>query len=116
MLRNYEGIGQEIQRPGIWLDEVPIPDIGINDVRIKIRKTSICGTDIHIYKWNEWAQKTINTPMVIGHEFVGVVDAVGSNVHDFKPVTGFREGHVVCGLCRNCMAGGGIVRDTNGIG
>lgn len=109
---------KKYNKPGIWLDEVPIPEMGINDVFIKIKKTSICGTDIHIYKWNDWAQRTIHTPMTIGHEFVGVVEAVGSNVHDFKLgdlVSG--EGHVVCGLCRNCLAGRRhLCRKTSGIG
>ena len=94
------------REPGIWMENVPIPDVGINDVLIKVKKTSICGTDIHIYNWDEWAQKTIPVPMVIGHEFVGNVAFIGSNVHDFKIgdlVSG--EGHIVCGLCRNCMAG-----------
>jgi threonine 3-dehydrogenase len=92
--------------PGLWLDEVPVPTPGINDVLIKIKKTSICGTDVHIYKWDEWAQKTIKIPTVIGHEYVGTVEAVGSNVHDFykgELVSG--EGHLVCGHCRNCLAG-----------
>ncbi len=92
--------------PGIWLEEVSIPEIGINDVLIKVLRTAICGTDIHIYEWDPWAQKTIPTPMIIGHEFAGVIEAVGSNVHDFRPgdiVSG--EGHVVCGHCRNCLAG-----------
>ena len=92
--------------PGLRLEEVPIPDVGINDVLIKIHKTAICGTDVHIYNWNEWARRTIPVPMHVGHEFVGTVDRVGSNVHDFAPgdlVSG--EGHLVCGHCRNCMAG-----------
>lgn len=91
---------------GLWLEDVPEPEIGINDVLIKIHRTSICGTDIHIYNWDAWAQKTIPAPMTIGHEFCGVVAAVGSNVHDFFPgeiVSG--EGHIVCGHCRNCLAG-----------
>jgi threonine 3-dehydrogenase len=91
---------------GLWLDEVPIPEIGINDVLIKIHKTSICGTDVHIYNWDTWAQKTIQPPMVIGHEYVGTVAAFGSNVHHLEVgelVSG--EGHIVCGHCRNCMAG-----------
>ena len=82
------------------------PEIGINDVLIRVLKTGICGTDVHIYKWDEWAQKTIPVPMAIGHEFVGRIEAVGSNVADFFPgdiVSG--EGHVVCGRCRNCFAG-----------
>jgi threonine 3-dehydrogenase len=92
--------------PGLWLQDVPIPEIGVNDVLIKIHKTSICGTDVHIYNWIEWAQKTIPVPMHVGHEFVGRIVEIGSNVHDFEPgdlVSG--EGHVVCGRCRNCLAG-----------
>ncbi len=92
--------------PGLWLADLPIPEYGINDILIKIRKTGICGTDLHIYNWDAWSQQTINTPMTIGHEFVGVVEAVGSNVDAFKvgdPVSG--EGHLVCGRCRNCLAG-----------
>ena len=92
--------------PGLWLDEVPMPQIGINDVLIKVLRTGICGTDVHIYKWDEWAQKTIPVPMAIGHEFVGRIVEVGSNIADFFPgdiVSG--EGHVVCGRCRNCFAG-----------
>ena len=104
--------------PGIWLDDVPVPEIGINDVLIKVLKTSICGTDIHIYKWNEWAQKTVPVPMTIGHEFVGTVEAIGSNVHDVKIgeiVSG--EGHIVCGLCRNCLAGRRhLFMKTSGVG
>ncbi len=105
-------------RPGLWLDEVPVPEIGINDVLIRILKTSICGTDIHIYQWDEWAQKTIPTPMVIGHEFVGTVSATGSNVVDYKKgdlVSG--EGHLVCGHCRNCLAGRRhLCNKTSGVG
>jgi threonine 3-dehydrogenase len=91
---------------GIWLEDVPEPTIGINDVLIKVKRTAICGTDVHIYNWDDWAQKTIPVPMVVGHEFVGEIVEVGSNVNDFHPgqiVSG--EGHVVCGRCRNCMAG-----------
>ncbi|MCK4755216.1 MAG: L-threonine 3-dehydrogenase, partial [Calditrichia bacterium] len=97
---------KKYDKPGLWLDEVPVPKPGLNDVLIKIKKTSICGTDIHIYKWDDWAQKTIKIPTVIGHEYVGTVEAVGSNVHDFykgELVSG--EGHLVCGHCRNCLAG-----------
>ena len=104
--------------PGLWLEQVPIPTIGINDVLIKIEKTAICGTDVHIYKWNEWARQTIPVPMVTGHEFVGRVAAVGSNVHDFAPgdlVSG--EGHLVCGRCRNCLAGRRhLCNKTSGVG
>lgn len=92
--------------PGLWLLEVPEPVIGINDVLIRVRKTGICGTDVHIHRWDDWAQRTIPVPLVIGHEFVGEIVDVGSNVSDFHPgdvVSG--EGHVVCGRCRNCMAG-----------
>ncbi|HWR52756.1 MAG TPA: L-threonine 3-dehydrogenase [Bryobacteraceae bacterium] len=92
--------------PGLWLEDVPTPQIGINDVLIRVTHASICGTDLHIWKWNEWAQKTIPVPMVIGHEFVGEVTAVGSNVSDFFPGDVVSaEGHVVCGRCRNCLAG-----------
>ena len=97
---------KKYDKPGIWMDEVPVPGIGINDVLIKIKKTSICGTDIHIYNWDDWAKKTIPVPMVTGHEYVGTVEAIGSNVHDVKIgelVSG--EGHIVCGYCRNCRAG-----------
>jgi threonine 3-dehydrogenase len=104
--------------PGLWLEEVPIPEIGINDVLIKIHKAAICGTDVHIYNWDEWAQKTIPVPMHVGHEFVGRVEEVGSNVHDFKPgdlVSG--EGHLVCGHCRNCLAGRRhLCMNTSGVG
>ncbi len=91
---------------GLWLEDVPIPKVGINDVLIKIEKTAICGTDVHIWNWDEWARSTIKVPTTIGHEFVGRVAEVGSNVTGFKPgdlVSG--EGHIVCGRCRNCMAG-----------
>jgi threonine 3-dehydrogenase len=91
---------------GLWLEDVPEPEVGINDVLIRVSKTGICGTDLHIYGWDAWAQETIPVPMVVGHEFVGKVAAIGSNVSDFQVndlVSG--EGHVVCGRCRNCMAG-----------
>jgi threonine 3-dehydrogenase len=91
---------------GLWLEDVPEPEYGVNDVLIRVRKTGICGTDLHIYSWDAWAQKTIPVPMVVGHEFVGEVVAAGSNVSDFQIgdlVSG--EGHVVCGRCRNCLAG-----------
>lgn len=104
--------------PGLWMADVPIPEYGINDILIKIRKTGICGTDLHIYNWDAWSQKTIKTPMTIGHEFVGVVEAVGSNVDAFKvgdSVSG--EGHLVCGRCRNCLAGRRhLCPNTTGIG
>ena len=94
------------REPGLWLEDVPEPTIGINDVLIRVRRAGICGTDLHIYNWDEWAQRTIPVPMVIGHEFVGEIVDTGTNVSDFHRgdiVTG--EGHVVCGRCRNCLAG-----------
>jgi threonine 3-dehydrogenase len=104
--------------PGLDLTEVPVPEPGSSDVLIRILKTSICGTDVHIYNWDEWAEKTIKTPMVIGHEFVGVIEEVGSAVQRFKKgdlVDG--EGHIVCGVCRNCLAGRRhLCKDTRGVG
>jgi threonine 3-dehydrogenase len=94
------------REPGLWLEDVPEPQVGINDVKMRVLVTGICGTDLHIYEWDAWAQSTIPVPLVIGHEFVGEVTEVGSNVNDFRPgdiVSG--EGHVVCGRCRNCLAG-----------
>ena len=103
---------------GLWLQDVAEPQVGINDVLIKIRRTAICGTDLHIHNWDAWAQKTIVVPMVIGHEFVGDIVEVGANVNDFHPgqlVSG--EGHVVCGRCRNCMAGRRhLCANTSGVG
>jgi threonine 3-dehydrogenase len=105
-------------QPGLWLEEVPIPEVGINDVLIKVDRTGICGTDVHIHKWDAWAQKTIPVPMVVGHEFVGEIVEVGENVSDFFPgevVSG--EGHVVCGRCRNCLAGRRhLCAHTQGVG
>tara|TARA_B110000914_G_scaffold44584_1_gene37780 strand:+ start:1157 stop:2146 length:990 start_codon:yes stop_codon:yes gene_type:complete len=102
----------------LWLEDAPDPKIGINDVLIKIARTAICGTDMHIYNWDSWAQATIPVPMVVGHEFVGHIVDVGSNVNDFRPgqlVSG--EGHVVCGRCRNCMAGRRhLCAQTSGVG
>jgi len=104
--------------PGLWLEDVSHPTVGINDVLIKIRKTSICGTDVHIYKWDEWSQKYVSVPLTIGHEFVGEIVELGSNVHDFSVgdiVSG--EGHLVCGRCRNCLAGRRhLCAHTRGIG
>jgi len=104
--------------PGLWLEDVPEPEIGLNDVLIRVDRTGICGTDLHIYKWDAWAQRTIPVPMVVGHEFVGEIVEVGSNVKDFFPgqvVSG--EGHVVCGRCRNCLAGRRhLCADTKGVG
>jgi threonine 3-dehydrogenase len=104
--------------PGLHLTEVPIPVPGVNDVLIKIKKTSICGTDLHIYNWDAWAAKTIKPPMVIGHEFVGVIEEIGANVQGYKRgdlVDG--EGHIVCGKCRNCLAGRRhLCKDAKGVG
>jgi len=103
---------------GLWMEDVPIPSPGKNEVLIKILRTAICGTDVHIYNWDEWAQQTIPVPMPIGHEFVGIVAEVGNNVQGFKPgdlVSG--EGHLVCGLCRNCLAGRRhLCMNTSGVG
>lgn len=104
--------------PGLVMEERPIPEIGINDVLVRVKRTAICGTDIHIWKWDEWAAKTIPVPMIVGHEFVGEIVETGSNVNGFEKgqiVSG--EGHVVCGRCRNCMAGRRhLCADTSGIG
>lgn len=103
---------------GLWLEDVDEPTIGINDVLVKIKRTAICGTDLHIYQWDEWAKSTIPVPMVVGHEFVGEIVEIGSNVNDFQIgqlVSG--EGHIVCGRCRNCMAGRRhLCAYTSGIG
>ena len=104
--------------PGLWLEEVPRPEVRARDVLIKIDRTGICGTDLHIYKWDDWARKTVPVPLVVGHEFVGEIVAIGPDVKDFSVgeiVSG--EGHVVCGHCRNCMAGWRhLCNDTAGIG
>ncbi len=103
---------------GLWLEDVPEPQLGINDVKVRVLMTGICGTDLHIYDWDEWARATIPVPLVIGHEFVGEIVEVGSNVNDFHPgelVSG--EGHVVCGRCRNCLAGRRhLCAHTQGVG
>ncbi len=103
---------------GIWLEDVPEPTTGPNEVKIKIHKTAICGTDLHIYNWDAWSQKTIKTPQIIGHEYVGEIVEVGSNVNNWhigEIVSG--EGHIVCGTCRNCLAGNGhLCKDTVGVG
>ena len=105
-------------RRGLWLEDVPVPAYGIDDVLIKVHKTGICGTDVHIYNWDAWAQRTIKPPMTAGHEFVGEIVETGSSVKDFKPgdlVSG--EGHIVCGHCRNCLAGRrNLCPDTTGLG
>ena len=118
MVQTMKALVKRHAQPGLWLEEVPVPEYGINDVLIRVDRTGICGTDLHIYKWDAWAQKTIPVPMVVGHEFVGEIVAVGDNVHDFFPgeiVSG--EGHVVCGRCRNCLAGRRhLCKDTQGVG
>jgi threonine 3-dehydrogenase len=117
-MKTMQALVKKKPEEGLWLDEVPVPAIGINDVLIKVLRTGICGTDLHIYKWDAWARRTIPVPMVVGHEFVGQIIEVGSNVHDFHAgdiVSG--EGHVVCGRCRNCLAGRRhLCKDTQGIG
>ncbi|MTI70834.1 MAG: L-threonine 3-dehydrogenase [Firmicutes bacterium] len=105
-------------KPGLWLEEVPIPKVRSGEVKIKIKKTSICGTDLHIYNWDEWSQETIPVPMTIGHEFVGTIEEIGENVKGFEVgqlVSG--EGHIVCGHCRNCLAGRKhLCINTKGVG
>ena len=105
-------------KAGLWLEDVPEPRIGINDVLIRVDRTGICGTDLHVYEWNAWARQTIPIPLVVGHEFVGEVIEVGSNVADFHPGNIVSaEGHVVCGRCRNCLAGRRhLCQNTQGIG
>ena len=103
---------------GLWMEEIPIPKVGINDILIKVKKSAICGTDLHIYRWDEWSQNTIKTPMTIGHEYVGTIAEMGAGVTGFKigeRVTG--EGHIACGHCRNCRRGRQhICENTVGIG
>ena len=103
---------------GLWLEDTPRPTLGANDVMIKVRKAAICGTDLHIFNWDKWAQRTIPMPMVVGHEYLGVIEAVGSAVTALKVgqrVSG--EGHIVCGFCRNCRAGRAhLCRNTKGVG
>src|SRR5213082_2946726 len=104
--RKMRALVKRETKPGLWLEEVPEPEIGINDVLIRVDRTGICGTDLHIYKWDAWAQKTIPVPMVVGHEFVGEVVSAGPNAAGFQPgdlVSG--EGHITCGRCRHCLAG-----------
>src|ERR1700685_609146 len=118
MLVDVKALVKSRREAGLWLEEIEPPKIGISDVLIQVLRTGICGTDVHIYKWDEWAQRTIPVPMAIGHEFVGKIVEVGSNVNDFFPgdiVSG--EGHVVCGRCRNCLAGRRhLCAHTQGVG
>src|SRR5688572_17650914 len=118
MKKTMKALTKKHREQGLWLEEVPAPEYGINDCLIEILRTGICGTDVHIYNWDAWAQRTIPVPMPVGHEFVGRIVATGSNVHDFRVgdiVSG--EGHVVCGHCRNCLAGRRhLCKDTKGVG
>ena len=118
MTAKMQALVKSHRKEGIWLEEVPIPEYGPNDLLIKIKKTAICGTDIHIFKWDNWARQTIPVPMVVGHEFVGIVAGLGSQVQGFEigdRVSG--EGHIVCGYCRNCRAGRPhLCRNTKGVG
>ncbi len=107
------------KRPGIWLvEDAPVPEPGVHDVLVRVRTSAICGTDVHIYNWDEWSQRTIPVPMIVGHEYVGVVEQVGAEVGAFQPgdrVSG--EGHITCGFCRNCRAGRRhLCRHTVGVG
>lgn len=117
-MRTMKALVKTKKQEGLWLEEVPVPIPGKNEVLIKIFRTAICGTDVHIFNWDNWAQQTIPVPMPIGHEFVGVIAEVGENVLDFKPgdlVSG--EGHLVCGHCRNCLAGRRhLCMNTSGVG
>jgi threonine 3-dehydrogenase len=118
MLKSMKAIVKNRAAQGLSVEDVPVPEVGINDVLIRVLMTGICGTDLHIYDWDEWAQATIPVPLVIGHEFVGEIVSVGSNVNGFEPgeiVSG--EGHVVCGRCRNCLAGRRhLCAHTQGVG
>jgi threonine 3-dehydrogenase len=117
-MSKMKALVKKSRETGLWLEDVPLPAAGINDVLIEVLRTGICGTDVHIYNWDAWAQKTIPVPMVVGHEFVGRIVEVGANVKDFAVgdiVSG--EGHVVCGRCRNCLAGRRhLCKDTQGVG
>jgi threonine 3-dehydrogenase len=111
-------LAKSFPKEGIWMEQADRPTVGHNDVLIKVKKTAICGTDVHIYNWDEWSQKTIPVPMTVGHEFVGVIEEIGQEVEGFKVgdrVSG--EGHITCGHCRNCRAGRRhLCRNTTGVG
>ncbi len=117
-MEKMKALVKKVKGPGLWLEDVPIPEIGNTDLLVKIKKTAICGTDVHIYKWDDWAQRTIKVPMIIGHEFIGEVVDKGQNVtryHIGDRVSG--EGHIVCGVCRSCRAGRRhLCTNTIGIG
>src|SRR5947208_15852683 len=118
MQKTMQAIVKAKPEPGLWLEQVPVPEVGPEDVLIRTKKASICGTDMHIYNWDDWAQKTIPVPMHVGHEYVGVVEAMGDEVRGLRigqRVSG--EGHIVCGHCRNCRAGRRhLCRNTVGVG
>ena len=118
MSGNMQALVKKNAEPGIWMEQVPIPVPGTNEVLIKVEKTAICGTDLHIYKWDDWSQRTIKPGLVIGHEFVGLIEQLGEGVNGYS--IGDRvsaEGHVVCGQCRNCRAGKRhLCPNTQGIG
>ena len=117
-MKTMKALVKAKKEPGLWLQDVPMPEAGKNEGLIKILRTAICGTDVHIFTWDAWAQKTIPVPMHVGHEFVGIVAETGENVHDFQQgdlVSG--EGHLVCGHCRNCLAGRRhLCMKTSGVG
>lgn len=118
MKRTMRALVKARSEEGLWMEEVPIPEVGPRDVKLRVVNSAICGTDLHIYLWDEWARRTIPVPMVVGHEFVGVIDEVGSAVSEYKP--GQRasgEGHITCGYCRNCRSGKRhLCRNTLGVG
>jgi len=117
-VKTMKALVKKLPQKGIRMEEVPVPDIGVNDVLVKIKKTAICGTDLHIYKWDQWSQRTIKTPMIIGHEYVGTIVDMGSGVKNLKigdRVTS--EGHIACGHCRNCRRGKNhVCQNTIGTG
>ncbi|MDF2676559.1 MAG: L-threonine 3-dehydrogenase [Bacillota bacterium] len=117
-MAKMDALVKKYKEPGLWLEQVDVPTPKEGEVLVKIHKTAICGTDVHIYDWNKWAQDTIPVPMTVGHEFVGEIVEIGEDVHDLKIgdlVSG--EGHIVCGKCRNCLAGRRhLCKDTKGVG
>jgi threonine 3-dehydrogenase len=117
-MKKMKALVKTSPKKGLWMEEVPVPEPGLNDVIIKIKKSAICGTDLHIYEWDEWSQRTIKTPMTIGHEYMGIIEKMGAGVANLKVgdrVTG--EGHLACGHCRNCRRGKEhVCENTVGIG
>src|SRR5947208_12999979 len=118
MAKTMQAIVKSKAEPGLWLEEIPVPEVGPDDVLIRTKRASICGTDVHIYNWDAWAQKTIPVPITIGHEFVGTVERVGDHVKGFaKSDLVVGEGHITCGHCRNCLAGRRhLCPNTSGVG